>query len=524
MRERAWTVGLQSARARQGSGGATRCTRSIECAARSRSASWRWPSPLIAVDPACAQSKSSKAKAAATALPEPLTHDSIRELVSRLSDEDVRKLLIDQLDRSAAPAKGKGDKAMSGMVEENAGMVRERLGEFRDAFVALPATLREVIAKLDDPDGPSVLLLVAALVAGALVVGWLAERLYHFALRNYRKRLAPPTAETFMARSFRLAVGLALDLVGIGVFALAFLALFLALWQGHGLRRIAILEVLIAIVAVRVTWLFAQFLLGGAREGQAPAVCRRSRAALAPVRRAGGGPLGSQQFRAVRTEGRRRERADARPDSDVHVAAGSRDRAVDRLAGSGADRRPDPRRWHAWRRRRLARRPVAGDRDRVLRRDRRRARLRHHQRHARRGRRRHPERAAGGGAADRRHDAVPGRRGGRVEAGGRRFRGTGIRRRLRDRVSPRHPHRRRGGRPVPARRAVGRQPVRGGAGEHGRQDLELALRHLHRAAALVPAVGAREDGDRPPAGGRRQAGPGSCRRRACRRCCRFSAR
>src|SRR6185295_4452874 len=49
----------------------------------------------ISAGPAYAQSKSSKAKSAATTLPEPLTHDSIRELVSRLSDEDVRKLLID---------------------------------------------------------------------------------------------------------------------------------------------------------------------------------------------------------------------------------------------------------------------------------------------------------------------------------------------------------------------------------------------------------------------------------------------
>ena len=218
---------------------------------------------FIAVDPACAQSKNSKSKSAATALPEPLTHESVRELVSRLSDEDVRKLLIDQLDRSAAPERAKGDKAMSGMVEENAGMVRERLRELRDAFVALPVTLREVVAKLDDPDGPSALPRVVALIVGAIVAAWLAERLYHFALRRYRARLAPPTVETFTARAFRLAVGLALDVVGIAVFALAFLAIFLALWQGHGLRRIAILEILIAIVVVRITWLFAEFLLAG---------------------------------------------------------------------------------------------------------------------------------------------------------------------------------------------------------------------------------------------------------------------
>jgi hypothetical protein len=54
---------------------------------------------------------------------------------------------------------------------------------------------------------------------------------------------------------------------------------------------------------------------------------------------------------------------------------------------------------------------------------------------------------------------------------------------------------------------VGRQPVRRGAGEHGRQDLELALRCLHRAAALLPAVGDREDGDRSPARRRVKQGP-----------------
>ena len=213
------------------------------------------------VDSAFAQSKSSKSKPAATTLPEPLTHESIRELVSRLSDEEVRKLLIDQLDRSAAPAKAKGDQAMSGMVEQNAGMVRERLRELSDAFVALPATLRDVIAKLDDPDGPSVLPRVVALTLGGFLAALLAERLYNFVLRHYRARLAPPPVETFTARAFRLAIGLALDLVGIAVFALIFLAIFLALWQGHGLRRIAIVELLIAVVAVRVTWLVARFLL-----------------------------------------------------------------------------------------------------------------------------------------------------------------------------------------------------------------------------------------------------------------------
>ena len=113
-----------------------------------------------------------------------------------------------------------------------------------------------------------------------LVVGWLAQRVYDCALRNYRKRLVPPAAETFTARSFRLGVGLALDLVGIAVFALAALAIFLALWQGHGLRRIAILEMLIAVVAVRVDVAPRPVpALEPRRERAAAAVRRRSGAA-----------------------------------------------------------------------------------------------------------------------------------------------------------------------------------------------------------------------------------------------------
>jgi small-conductance mechanosensitive channel len=215
---------------------------------------------VVAAAPTFAQGKSSKPKHDPTTLPEPLTHDSIRELVSRLSDEDVRKLLINQLDRAAVPGKGK-DAAMSGMVEHNAGMIRERSSELKDAFLAFPTTLREVVAKLDEPDGPSVLGLLAALIVGILLIGWVAERIYHRALRNYRKRLGPPATESFSARAFRLGMVLVLDLVGILIFALAALATFLALWQGHGLRRIAIIEILIGVVAVRVTALFARFLL-----------------------------------------------------------------------------------------------------------------------------------------------------------------------------------------------------------------------------------------------------------------------
>src|SRR5262245_27832688 len=62
---------------------------------------------------AAAASKSSGSKKGVE-LPEPLTKDAIRELVSRLSDEEVRDLLLAQLDKAAAPAPSKSAETMAG--------------------------------------------------------------------------------------------------------------------------------------------------------------------------------------------------------------------------------------------------------------------------------------------------------------------------------------------------------------------------------------------------------------------------
>ncbi len=203
-----------------------------------------------------------------TTLPEPLTRESVRELVARLSDDQVRKLLLEQLDRTAAatPVKAKADMGMgmAGMVEHNTGMMRSRLDDFKGAIADLPSTSRAVGAKLTEPDGPSRLLLLAGLLAAMLMGGWVAEKLYDRALRHYRARLRQTAADTFTANAFRIAIGLLLDLAGIAVFSLAGLAAFFALWLDHDVQRIAILNVLIAIVIVRMVMLFARFLLAPA--------------------------------------------------------------------------------------------------------------------------------------------------------------------------------------------------------------------------------------------------------------------
>ena len=97
-----------------------------------------------------------------------------------------------------------------------------------------------------------------------LATAVLAERVYVHALHGYRQRLLHSPAATFSARAFRLGLGLLLDLGGLALFGVAAILFFFAGWLEDELRRILVLDVLFGIVIVRITALFARFLLSPA--------------------------------------------------------------------------------------------------------------------------------------------------------------------------------------------------------------------------------------------------------------------
>jgi len=199
--------------------------------------------------------------------PSTLTRDSARDLLSRMSDTEVRKMLLEQLDRAAAPASpaktadGRDMAGMAGMVGQKSGTVRERLAALTAAFVALPSTLREAGARLASGAGALSLAALLGYLAVMLIVGWILERVYHYALRDYRTRRLQTPATTFSSCAIQLALGLLLDLGGIVVFALGALAVCLARWLEDEMQRVSVLVLVIAIVVVRVTALVARFLL-----------------------------------------------------------------------------------------------------------------------------------------------------------------------------------------------------------------------------------------------------------------------
>ena len=84
--------------------------------------------------PASAAGPAATTTANVPRLPETLTRESARDLLSRLSDAEVRTLLLEQLDRAAAPVSKPGpSKGGMGEMAGMAGVVDQHAGSMRDA-------------------------------------------------------------------------------------------------------------------------------------------------------------------------------------------------------------------------------------------------------------------------------------------------------------------------------------------------------------------------------------------------------
>jgi small-conductance mechanosensitive channel len=206
--------------------------------------------------------------ATAPALPPVATREAVRDLLSHLSDVQVRNLLIEQLDKTVAdavkPGADTGAAAMAGMagtVDQHAGAMRSRYDTLYDALVALPATMRDVARRVAGSGVGVTPARLAAYVVALLMAGWVAERIYVHALRPYRSRVLGAGATTFSARAFALGIGFLIDFGALLVFGVAAIVFFFSLWLPQELQRIFVLELLFAVFVVRVVALFARFLL-----------------------------------------------------------------------------------------------------------------------------------------------------------------------------------------------------------------------------------------------------------------------
>jgi len=202
-------------------------------------------------------------------LPEPLTRETARELVSRLSDQEVRNLLLQQLDRAAAqPAEKQQATSATGMlgaVNRGAGAARDGIVEIVTAVATMPAAVRGVVGNLSEPDGLGVLGMALGMFALALVVAALVEFVVRRASRAWREDLRTRPSAGLMSDAVRLLMRAALEVGYVLVFGAVVLGLFLMLWQGHEGRRILLLGLLGAVVIARIVAALAILLLAPSR-------------------------------------------------------------------------------------------------------------------------------------------------------------------------------------------------------------------------------------------------------------------
>ena len=185
-------------------------------------------------------------------LPEQLTETEVRDLVSRLSDDDVRALLIDQLDKVAQAQAASGSEASDPSLDESLETLYRRSTLMTEALPEVLGLGGFVVGKITagQPRGYiwSVLAFMAAIFIGAAIVEWLFRRLFT------RLRGAKVSSE-FSGTFDRLCVAmldLLSNLVAIGVFALAAVVIFFALYDRHEPTNAVITAVFWGVILIRV--------------------------------------------------------------------------------------------------------------------------------------------------------------------------------------------------------------------------------------------------------------------------------
>ena len=158
-------------------------------------------------------------EATSVEIPENLTREQVRDLIARLSDDQVRQLIISQLDKLAAEENQTTDAAAYvGQFRQGMQVAGE---SFRRMFTSDRKTanlLPLVWQKLTENGRVSGWFLLFQLV-GMMVVGWIAERLVKRSLDKVRSRQRDNEAP---AKRFDLACfGAAMGMIEIGAFVVA---------------------------------------------------------------------------------------------------------------------------------------------------------------------------------------------------------------------------------------------------------------------------------------------------------------
>ncbi|TQV78318.1 mechanosensitive ion channel [Denitrobaculum tricleocarpae] len=191
-----------------------------------------------------------------------LTAAERRDLLARLSDSEVRQLMVDFLDQNSAAGSDANSAGMISDFETNAHIVRERLAAVLASAPRFPELLSSFADHVAPPGrGGEFFLILAAGFAFIFGAGAAAEFGFRRITEKLRREIDQAAPVTTAGKAGYLLLRVVLDVVAIGVFALVALACFFALYQGHPPVRLLVLTMVSAAVVMRSVSLISRFLL-----------------------------------------------------------------------------------------------------------------------------------------------------------------------------------------------------------------------------------------------------------------------
>lgn len=173
-----------------------------------------------AAGPALSQDSEPETPVAQVALPDPLTPEAVHELVARMSDDEVRALLLERLD-AVAQGSGQAPESEATVFAALGDTVQNLAASWMDVLRNVPnltAAQREAFANFAGRFGDGGLLRLFGYVLAALIAGFAAEYLAVFLIKRWQGKETGDEAENLWSATRFLIRRFIRELLGLAVF------------------------------------------------------------------------------------------------------------------------------------------------------------------------------------------------------------------------------------------------------------------------------------------------------------------
>ncbi len=202
----------------------------------------------------------------ATAIPAAdLDPATLREMVARLTDEEVRALLLARLDALAEEreqaAASPGFAGLYESFEAGTAALWHNLGRTLTGLPAVPGVVADAFASYLGGRGAGALFQLGVAVAGALLIGYAVERALRWLFAGPLARMAGARPPGLLPLVGTLALRLVLDLLGVFAYAVGAAVVLVASFSPRTPDRFTAFAVLLGVFVTRVGAAIGRFLL-----------------------------------------------------------------------------------------------------------------------------------------------------------------------------------------------------------------------------------------------------------------------